>query len=38
MVRALVHTDYTLMDEGVVAAEDLSTALAYLYVPSRLIG
>lgn len=37
MVRALVHTDYTLMDGGVVAAEDLSTALAYLYVPSRLI-
>lgn len=38
MVRALVHTHYTLMDEGVVAAEDLSTALAYLHVPSGLIG
>lgn len=38
MVRALVHTDNTLMDEGIVAAEDRSTALAYLHVPSRLIG
>ena len=38
MVRALVQTDYSLIEVGVVAADDLSAALAYLYVPSRLIG
>jgi len=38
MVRALVHTDYALVEEGVVAAEDLSAVLAYVHVLSRLIG
>ena len=38
MVRALVQTDYTLIEDGVAAAEDVSAALAYLHVPSRLIG
>ena len=37
MVRSLVQTDYTLIEEGVTAAEDLSAVLAYLHVPSRLI-
>ena len=36
MIRALVQTDYTLIEEGVVAAEDLSAALAYLHVPSQI--
>ena len=36
MIRALVQTDYTLIEDGVVAAEDLSAALAYLQVPSKV--
>ena len=36
MVSCLVATDYTLIEEGIVPAEDLSAALAYLHVPCRL--
>ncbi len=36
MVSCLVATDYTLIEEGIVPAEDISAALAYLHVPCRL--
>ena len=36
MITRLVHTDYTLIEDGIVPGEDLSAVLAYLNVPCRL--
>jgi len=38
LVSRLMETDYRLIEDGVVPAEDLPSVLAYLHVPSRLAG
>jgi len=38
MICGLVATDYTLIEDGIVPAQNLSAALAYLHVPCRLRG
>jgi len=38
LVSRLAATDYGLIEDGVVPAEDLPSVLAHLHVPSRLAG